>query len=215
MTYTHEPHQENPFPASTPADQGDALAEVERRIERLREVADRWGQPGGSRRLSRRATDKADGMETALRIVREVRAAATPTETPPASCKACHGKGSRIHGWAMCPAPCRDCDGTGTTPPADRATGSAVCHGCRRGGRTQHADVCPENDHDTGEGETTAEWSWRYPDRPTPHHWYSEADARRWASNYPHHRGSGVLVRRERTTYPDRVTDWQEVPADE
>lgn len=42
---------------------------VEERIDNLRNVADRFDHQGGSRRLAQRARDKADGMETALRLV--------------------------------------------------------------------------------------------------------------------------------------------------
>lgn len=42
---------------------------VEARIDNLRNVADRFDHPGGSRRLAQRARDKADGMETALRLL--------------------------------------------------------------------------------------------------------------------------------------------------
>lgn len=31
----------------------------------------------------------------------------------PAKCTACHGRGSRVHGYAVCAAECRDCGGTG------------------------------------------------------------------------------------------------------
>lgn len=31
----------------------------------------------------------------------------------PAKCTACHGRGSRVHGHAICAAECRDCGGTG------------------------------------------------------------------------------------------------------
>lgn len=46
-----------------------AVAQIEERIERLEEVADRWNRPGGSRALARRAEDKAEGLRTALRIL--------------------------------------------------------------------------------------------------------------------------------------------------
>lgn len=47
----------------------DAVARVEGRIDNLRNVADRFDHSGGSRRLAQRARDKADGMETALRLL--------------------------------------------------------------------------------------------------------------------------------------------------
>lgn len=31
----------------------------------------------------------------------------------PETCKACHGKGQRLHGLAICPKACEDCGGTG------------------------------------------------------------------------------------------------------
>ena len=41
---------------------------VRERIASLDAVAERWGAPGGSPRLVRRARDKAEGLATALRI---------------------------------------------------------------------------------------------------------------------------------------------------
>lgn len=33
------------------------------------------------------------------------------------TCTACRGRGSRLHGWAICPRPCEDCGGTGLSRP--------------------------------------------------------------------------------------------------
>lgn len=43
---------------------------VQARIDNLHTIADRFDHPGGSRALARRARDKADGMQTALWILR-------------------------------------------------------------------------------------------------------------------------------------------------
>lgn len=32
------------------------------------------------------------------------------------TCTACHGRGQRLRGWAVCPSECRDCGGTGKKP---------------------------------------------------------------------------------------------------
>lgn len=45
------------------------IAKVWERIDRLHDVAVRWGRPGGSPRLAQRALDQAAGMETALRLL--------------------------------------------------------------------------------------------------------------------------------------------------
>lgn len=49
--------------------QAEKVALVQERIDNLLSVADRFDHPGGSRRLAQRARDKADGMETALRLL--------------------------------------------------------------------------------------------------------------------------------------------------
>ena len=36
-------------------------------------------------------------------------------------CLACHGRGERVHGWAICPGPCKDCGGTGEVVLEGRA----------------------------------------------------------------------------------------------
>lgn len=46
-----------------------AVEKVQARIDDLRNVADRFDHSGGSRRLAQRARDKANGMETALRLL--------------------------------------------------------------------------------------------------------------------------------------------------
>lgn len=53
----------------------EAALAIEERIERLEEVAERWDVPGGSRRLARRARDKADGLRVARRILADARCA--------------------------------------------------------------------------------------------------------------------------------------------
>lgn len=50
-----------------------ASTRIEERIERLEDVADRWGGPTGSRALARRAEDKAEGLRAARRILEGVR----------------------------------------------------------------------------------------------------------------------------------------------
>lgn len=46
----------------------------------------------------------------AIEILRKVTTEPRVTTT---TCPECHGAGERIHGWAMCPAPCVTCDGSG------------------------------------------------------------------------------------------------------
>lgn len=61
-----------------------------------------------------------------------------------------------------------------------------------------------------GEGETTVEWGVRWPDgliRRCPGGEHIAREMAAWKKARP--------FCCERTTYPDRVTDWQEVPADE
>lgn len=43
-----------------------------------------------------------------------------PVSTP--ECRACRGRGVRLHGWAICPGPCRDCGGTGVAGWTGRAS---------------------------------------------------------------------------------------------
>lgn len=43
--------------------------------------------------------------------LRRVLEGAVKVETT--ECLACRGTGERLHDWAICPAPCRDCEGTG------------------------------------------------------------------------------------------------------
>lgn len=52
------------------------LLELDTRIERLEEVAERWDKPGdlAGRRIARRARDKADGMRVARRLIAAARA---------------------------------------------------------------------------------------------------------------------------------------------
>lgn len=63
--------QREPQPSET------ALRQIEERIERLEDVAERWDWPGGSRRLAQRARDKAEGLRVARRLF-----AAQPSGAP-------------------------------------------------------------------------------------------------------------------------------------
>lgn len=45
-----------------------------------------------------------------------------PVAAVEATCRACHGRGTRLHGWAVCPGPCRDCDGTGKVAAVEAAS---------------------------------------------------------------------------------------------
>lgn len=45
------------------------IAQLDEKIERLEDVAARWDVPGGSKRLARRALDKADGLRVARRLL--------------------------------------------------------------------------------------------------------------------------------------------------
>lgn len=99
MTYTHEPHQENPFPATVGGGQADALAEVERRID---DTVVRLGHvhPG------------LIPVSTVRRILAEVRAATTEA-THLAGCV----QGALI--WHCAPdCPRRFVAATTETPPA-------------------------------------------------------------------------------------------------
>ena len=51
------------------AEAGALVSEVEDHIERLEDVAERWGAPGASRALARRASDKAEGLRVARRLI--------------------------------------------------------------------------------------------------------------------------------------------------
>lgn len=65
-------------------------------------------------RLAHRAEAVVDGVEVTVWHV-SVAAGSAPT------CRACNGKGKRLHGYALCPKACEDCGGTGRV-----AAGSAA-----------------------------------------------------------------------------------------
>ena len=51
-----------------------------------------------------------------LKLVCEIRDlldGTTAVEVEKTKCLKCHGRGQRVHGYAMCPGPCKDCGGTG------------------------------------------------------------------------------------------------------
>lgn len=45
------------------------------------------------------------------------RDALTPQAAATTRCTWCHGRGTRVHGWALVAAKCRDCGGTGLAQP--------------------------------------------------------------------------------------------------
>lgn len=49
----------------------------------------------------------------------DVARSATPPAKPE-TCKACHGRKERLHGWAICSGPCQDCNGTGQITPPEK-----------------------------------------------------------------------------------------------
>jgi hypothetical protein len=94
----------------------DLRLQIEERIERLGDVAERWDVPGGSKRLAQRARDKAEGLRVARRLLAAADAAC-PDWAGACQCTPAHDNGK------FTPEPMR------TPAPSGRACGLCL-HEC-------------------------------------------------------------------------------------